>query len=375
MPASSSVTLYRYSPATLDRETLQYLLVGRQKLAESLLEEIDQASGSGTPRFFLLVGPRGIGKSHLMTLLYQRIRDDLAERIIPVKLAEEEYSIFRASDFFLRVLEEMGIGIADVIALEEDRLVRDVAVDMLKEIASTEGKQITIFVENLHEHFNQMDKHEIRALRAIFQQTNAFSVVASASSVFPGVSDHDEPFYNFFRIFHLQELKCAEVKELMKRVAQVSGNTAFIENFQDYEPTIEALFHLIGGNPRLAILLYGTISKGGIDDAGKIFFEMMDEQTPYYQEVFQRLTGQRRLIFDTVLSAETPLTPKEIAERSRLDPATVNAQLRRLERDGYVISHPMGRRTSYEARERLLGLWRAMRRSPGRVRVFSSSSS
>ena len=194
MPASSSVTLYRYSPATLDRETLQYLLVGRQKLAESLLEEIDQASGSGTPRFFLLVGPRGIGKSHLMTLLYQRIRDDLAERIIPVKLAEEEYSIFRASDFFLRILEEMGIGIADVIALKEDRLVRDVAVDTLKEIASTEGKLITIFVENLHEHFNQMDKHEIQALRAIFQQTNAFSVVASAPSVFPGVSDHDEPF-------------------------------------------------------------------------------------------------------------------------------------------------------------------------------------
>ena len=370
MPASSNVILYRYSPATLDRETLQYLLVGRQKLAESLLEEIDQASGSGTPRFFLLVGPRGIGKSHLMTLLYQRMHDDLAERIIPVKLAEEEYSIFRASDFFLRILEEMGIGIADVIALEEDRLVRDVAVDMLKEIASTEGKQIAIFVENLHELFKQMDKREIQALRSIFQQTNTFSVVASAPSVFPGVSDHDEPFYNFFRIFHLQELKCAEVKELMKRVAQVDGNTTFIENFQDYEPTIEALFYLIGGNPRLVILLYETISKGRIDDAGKIFFEMTDEQTPYYQEVFQRLTGQRRLIFDTVLGAETPLTPKEIAERSRLDPATVNAQLRRLERDGYVISHPMGRRTSYEARERLLGLWRAMRRSPGRSRVF-----
>ena len=370
MPASSSVTLYRYSPGTLDRETLQYLLVGRQKLAESLLEEIDQASGSGTPRFFLLVGPRGIGKSHLMALLYHRIRDDLSERIIPVKLAEEEYSIFRASDFFLRVLEEMGISIADVTALKEDRLVRDVAVDMLGEIASTEGKQIAIFVENLHELFNQMDKREIRVLRSIFQQTNVFSVFASAPLIFPGVSDHDEPFYNFFRIFYLQELKCAEVKELMKRVAQVSGNTAFIENFQDYEPTIETLFHLVGGNPRLVILLYETISRSGIDDAGKIFFEMMDEQTPYYREVFQRLTGQRRLIFDTVLSAETPLTPKEIAERSRLDPATVNAQLRRLEKDGYVISHPMGRRTSYEARERLFGLWRAMRRPTGRGRGF-----
>jgi len=369
MPASSSVTLYRHSPGTLDRETLQYLIVGRQKLAESLFEEMNQASGSGTPRFFLLVGPRGIGKSHLMALLYHRIRDDLSARIIPVKLAEEEYSIFRASDFFLRILDEMRISIADVVALEEDRMVRDVAVDMLKQIASTEGKQIVIFVENMHELFNQMDKQEIQALRSIFQQTNLFSVFASAPLVFPGVSVHDEPFYNFFRIFHLPELKCAEVKELMKRVAQVSGNTAFIENFQDYEPAIEALFCLIGGNPRLVIHLYDILSRNGADDAGKIFFEMMDEQTPYYREVFQRLTGQRRLIFDIVLGAETPLTPKEIAERSRLGQATVNAQLRRLEKDGYVISHPMGRRTLYEARDRLFGLWRAVRRSPGRDRV------
>ena len=176
----------------------------------------------------------------------------------------------------------MGIGIAMYCA-EEDRLVRDVAVDMLKEIVSTEGKQIAIFVENLQELFNQMDKREIRVLRSIFQQTNVFSVFASAPLIFPGVSDHDEPFYNFFRIFYLQELKCAEVKELMKRVAQVSGNTAFIENFQDYEPTIEALFHLIGGNPRLAILLYGTISKGGSMMQGRSF-EMMESR--------RRITGR-----------------------------------------------------------------------------------
>lgn len=367
MPAPASVALHLYLPGFLDRETLQYLLVGRQKLAESLFEEMDQAAGSKTPRFFLLIGPRGIGKSHLMALLYKQVCDDLSGRVIPVKLGEEEYSIFRASDFFLRVLEEMGVRIVDVVG--DDQLARDSAVDALRGIASREGRQIVIFVENIHELFIQMDRREIQALRSVFQQTNIFSVVASAPQIFPGVSDHDEPFYNFFRIFHLQELKCAEIKELMKRVAGINGNTIFTENFQNHEPTIEALFSLIGGNPRLAIRLYEAISQGRAGGAAEIFSGMMDGETPYYREVFWRLTGQRRLILDTILCKETPLTPKEIAEISRLDPAVVNAQLRRLERDGYVTSRPMGKRTSYEARDRLFRLWRVMRRPASRERL------
>ncbi|WP_342686244.1 MULTISPECIES: AAA family ATPase [unclassified Methanoculleus] len=369
MPRSGSAAVYRYFPRALDGETLRYLLVGRENLLADLLEELDQASRSGTPRFFLLIGSHGIGKSHLMSLLYRRVSSELSERIIPVLFAEEEYSVFRASDFLLRVLEEMGIDTAGVVALKEDPLIRDAAVDMLA--ASSGDREIAIFVDNIHELFGQMDRREIRALRSIFQRTEIFSVVASAPSVFPGVSDHDEPFYNFFRIFHLRELEPDEAKGLMKRVAQLDGNTAFVENFGDYEPGIEGLLPLLGGNPRLIVQLYETASRVGTGDAGSLFFRMMDEHTPCYREVFRRLPGQRRVIFDTVLSADTPLTPKDIAGRARLNLTTVNAQLRRLEADGYVVSHPMGRRTMYEVRDRLFWLWRAMRRSAGRQRVVA----
>ncbi len=367
MPASGSAAVYRYFPGALDKETLRYLLVGREKLLEDMLKELDQASHSGTPRFFLLTGSHGAGKSHLLSLLYHRVHDELSGRIIPVKLAEEEYSIFRTSDFFLRVLEEMGVDTSEIVALNDDPLIRDAAVDKLAEAAT--GRQIAIFVDNVHELFTQMDKSEIRALRSIFQRSDLFSVVASASSIFPGISDHDEPFYNFFRVFHLRGLEPAEAKELMKRVARLDGNTAFIENFRDYEPGIEGLLHLVGGSPRLAVQVYETVSRGGTDDMGAVFFRMMDEHTPYYREVFGRLPGQRRIIFDTVLSADTPITPKDIAERARLNPATVNAQLRRLEADGYVVSRPMKKRTSYEVRDRLFWLWRAMRGSAGRDRI------
>ncbi|PKL62195.1 MAG: transcriptional regulator [Methanomicrobiales archaeon HGW-Methanomicrobiales-2] len=369
MPTSGSAAVYRYFPGALDKETLQCLLVGRENLLEDMLEELDRASRSGTPRFFLLAGDRGAGKSHLLSLLYHRVHDNLSGRITPVKLADEEYSIFRASDFFLRVLEEMGVDTSEIVALGDDHLIRDAAVDTLAEAAA--GRQIAVFVDNVHELFNQMDKSEIRALRSIFQRTDLFSVVASAPSLFPGISEHDEPFYNFFRVFHLRGLEPAEAKELMKRVARLDGNTTFIENFSDYEPGIEGLLHLVGGSPRLAVRIYETASIAGTDDMGAVFFRMMDEQTPYYREVFRRLPGQRRIIFDTILSADTPLTPKDLAERARLNLATVNAQLRRLEADGYVVSRPMRKRTSYEVRDRLFWFWRAMRRPGGRDRVVA----
>jgi len=360
---------YRYFPAALAEETLRHLLVGRQELLESLFDEADRASASRTPRFFLLVGDRGAGKSHLMSLLCRRIRDELSGRVIPVDLAGEEYSIFRASDFFLRVLAGMGVETSDVAALGEDSLVREAAVERIA--ASAGERQVVVFVENIHEVFDQMERREVRALRSVFQRTDNLSVIASAPSLFPAVLDHDEPFYNFFRVFHLRELDCAEAKDLMRRVAEVAGNTAFLENLGDYEPGIEALRHLIGGNPGLTVRLYEILSLCGAGKVAEAFFRLADEQTPYYREVFRRLPGQRRLILDTILAAETPLTPKDVAEHARLNLATVNAQLRRLEAEGYVVSRPMKKRTTYEARDRLFSLWRAMRQPAGRDRVFA----
>jgi DNA-binding transcriptional ArsR family regulator len=111
------------------------------------------------------------------------------------------------------------------------------------------------------------------------------------------------------------------------------------------------------------------ITRGELEDTEKAFFKIIDEHTPYYQEVFQLLTGQRRRLFDILIAAGAPVTPKQIAERSRISDSTVVSQLRRLEKDGYVISRRDGRHTYYEVRERLFRLWREMRQPFGRKRV------
>jgi len=60
--------------------------VSREKLLENLVREIEDASKNETPRFYLMVGPRGIGKSHFLTLLYYEIENKVTS-LIPIKLA------------------------------------------------------------------------------------------------------------------------------------------------------------------------------------------------------------------------------------------------------------------------------------------------
>jgi tetratricopeptide (TPR) repeat protein len=353
----------------MDKTTLEKLFVGREKLLESLLKEIENASRKKTPRFYLIVGPRGIGKSHLLVLLYYEIQNKLSSLLIPIKLAEEEYSVFRVSDLFLRILEEKSENTSEILSFEQEDEILHAALEKIKQISKAEGKRYAIFIENLHELFRQLDTEELKKLRSIFQKNDFFSILSTAPMIFPGISDHEEPFYNFFNVIHLGEFSLTEIKELIKKVAEVEENKKFLEEFEKYEPKIHGMSHLTGGSPRLVILFYEMVTKGELENIEKAFLKIIDEHTPYYQEIFQLLPMQRRRIFDILISFGSPITPKQISNKARIDLPTVTTQLRRLEKDGYIISRPMGRHTYYEVRERLFRLWREMRQPFGRKRV------
>ncbi len=369
MATASNIMLYRYSPENMDEAILRKLFVGRGKLLKSIFKEIEDSARKKTPRFFLIVGPRGIGKSHFLVLLYHEIKNKLGSMLIPIKLREEEYSVYRASDLFLRILEEKKEDTKEILSLANEDEILHAAIEKLKLISKRDGKRFIIFIENLHELFRQLDEEELKKLRSIFQKNDFFSVVASAPMIFPDISEHDEPFYNFFQIHYLNEFSLDEIKDLIRKIAEAENNKDFLADFKKYEPKIHGLAHLTGGSPRLVILFYEMITRGELENIENAFLKIIDEHTPYYQEIFQLLTGQKRRIFDAVISSETPVTPKQISKETRLDLPTVTTQLRRLETDGYVISRPMGRYTKYEVRERLFRLWREMRQPLGRKRV------
>ena len=360
------LVIYRFQPDIMKEETLRKLFVGRKALLERMVHKIEKAVKNRTPRYYLIEGPRGIGKSHFITLLYYELKRRVNEAI-HVKLSEEEFSVYRVSDLFVRVLEEIEKkkNLDKKFVTLDDEEVTELILEEIK----SKKKMIVLFIENLNQIFGeQMEKNEVKKLRSIFQEENIFIVVATSPLLFTEISEGQEPFYNFFEVIHLKEFKKEEIKKMIKKIADLEGNKN-LENIELYSKRIDSVIVLTGGSPRIVILLYDLITKGRVVDIERAFFKILDEYTPYYQDMFKLLKGQKRRIFDILISIRRPATPKEIAKKARLDKNTVITQLRRLEKDGYVKSHKIGKNTKYEVRERLFRLWREMRQPFGKERI------
>ena len=66
--------LSRFTPSVMAPETLEAIFVQREEQAERLTDLIDHSALSDSKQHNLLVGPRGIGKTHLVSIIYHRVR-------------------------------------------------------------------------------------------------------------------------------------------------------------------------------------------------------------------------------------------------------------------------------------------------------------
>jgi DNA replication protein DnaC len=67
-----------FTPSMNDPALLEAIFTGRQQLAEALMARIRDSAETGNRHYSLVIGPRGIGKTHLVSLLYYRVKKDEA---------------------------------------------------------------------------------------------------------------------------------------------------------------------------------------------------------------------------------------------------------------------------------------------------------
>lgn len=367
--------LSRFTPSMMTPEALEAIFVQREELAEHLVELVRESALTPAKHHTLLIGSRGIGKTHLVSLVYHRLRakEDLRDRLLIAWLREEEWGVTSFLDLLLRIFRALLAERADAALAERVEALYNLSSEaaeraagaLLKEFVG--GRVLLILVENLDNLFNGLGDEGQKRLRAYLQKHQFCTLLATAQGLFNGVALQTSPFYGFFRINHLEELTLDEATRLLTKIANLEGDRALASFIP--KPTgrarIRALHHLAGGNHRVFVIFSQFLNRESLDEFVEPFMRTLDDLTPYYQARMAWLSPQQRKIVEFLCDRRGAVPVREIAQRCFMTHQTASSQLGKLLEMGYVRSEVVGRESYYEVRELMMRLCLEVKKSRG----------
>jgi len=358
----------RFTPSLMAPETLEGILVQRHALANYLVDKIRDSATTDNKHYQLLIGPRGIGKTHLVSLIYHRIvkMKDLRDKLLIAWLREEEYGIASFLDLLIAILRAIGKEYPTEYQTELHDAVEglyelspedaeSVAAQLLKDFV---GKRVLLLiVENLDDVFGGLGEIGQKQFRAYIQNHGFLTILATSQSLFDGIESRDQPFYGFFYPHNLNELELDDAVNLLNQIASLEGKTelaSFIQNSTGRN-RIKVVHFLSGGSPRIYMVFSDfLVNRESLNGLVEAFMAMLDDLTPYYQDRMKYISNQQRKIVDFLADLRRAAPVKEIAKRCFISHQTASSQLKDLRSKGYVKSEEIGRESWYELREPLM---------------------
>src|SRR5437868_5254466 len=97
----TSALISRFTPSLMAAATLERVLVQRNGLADRIFESIVSSALTSAKHHSLIVSARGMGKTHLVSLLYHRVVESpsLSKTLAVAWLREEEWGVTSLLDF------------------------------------------------------------------------------------------------------------------------------------------------------------------------------------------------------------------------------------------------------------------------------------
>lgn len=383
--------LHVYNPRETSPEVLEAMFVGRDDELRQLLDDLERQREGGERRHWLVLGPRGIGKSHLLGILYYRVRKkpDLHRTYLPIWLAENEaYSVYSTGLLLLLVAEvlvkelrgeepieasRLDERLAALEGAGDDPLLLEQVAELLRAVAARLGKILLILVENLDAAIDglpgQRGTEEIERFESLlaahpellFISTTAGRLVSDHAAGRPSLAGRFEPL-------RLPALSEDELGELFPRLARITGQAAkahLAGPDSQGSKRRRVLHRLTGGNPRAVVMAFSVVTgsptvQAMVDE----LHALLDAQTAYFEARLARLAPRARTIVTKMALARENLTLAEIARRTRLPERSLATQLARLVEEGHVaaVSAEGSRGAIYELRDGLFRLWFQFRR-------------
>jgi tetratricopeptide (TPR) repeat protein len=364
------VTSSRYSPGNMRGEALERLFVGRDSLMKEVLKRITASATRAEKHFLLLVGPRGMGKTHFVSFAHHKLKNDAAyakalSRLKIAYLNEEEWGVASFLDLLVRILRALvaehedpalKAGIEQVY--EAFKRNPDTALEQAESllVRFLQGYTLLLICENLEDLFEGLGEEGQQRWRSFIQEYPFWTILATTPALFSGIRLQTSPFYNFFTIKSLERLDFDTALELLRKKALLEGRPKLADFLRT--PTgrarVRAIHHLAGGNHRVYVIMSDFLDEESLEDLFTPFMRMADDLTPYYQDKMRQLAPQQRKLVEFLSQEARPVIVKDIASRCLLSPQVAAKQLGELAKLNFVMSNKVGRESYYELSEPLM---------------------
>ena len=367
--------LSHFTPSMMPPETLEAMLVQREPLLSRCLSNVLESLRTGSRHHTLFVGSRGIGKTHLISLIYHRLSQtkEAQSKALVAWMREEEWGVTSFFELVLRILrtldasypalniERQTATVYDLPLQEAEKKAESILLEVLGD------KCLVVLLENLDDLFEQIGDHGQKAWRAFIQNHANTVLVCTTPSLFAGVSLQKSAFYGFFDVEQLTELSFEDVVNLLEKIAieREDKTLAVYIKTPEGRARIRAVHHLAEGNPRIYIIFAQFLTQESLDDLVQAFMHTLDELTPYYQARIKELSGQQRKILEYLINYAGAAPVKQIAKACFITQQVCSSQLRQLRLKRYVRVIGQGRESYYELCEPLMRLCMDVKKQRG----------
>ena len=361
----------RFTPSIMPAERLESLFVVRHHILDNLMSSVKELGATPSPHHTLLVGPRGSGKTHLISLVYHRsahlVEQSRCERLRIAWLPEDPWTIVSYSRLLAAILERLSPD-AELNGVDEAEL------DARLRITSREDGPILVLMENVDRILEALGDLGQQRFRNLLQTESGILIIGSTTVLDRTLSDHAYPFFGFFDTIRLKPFSPAQARDMLRALAKESGNEDLANALEGdgARARIHTIAHLAGGQPRLWALLGSALTVDELNDLTNLLLNRFDDLTPFFQEQLARLSPQQRLVVAEIAAADRPLSVKELAGRIGADQRsaakTVNDLTDRgwLEPVSTIFANLLDRRrTYYELAEPLARLAFQIKESRG----------
>lgn len=308
----------RYTPSLLSGEQLERLFVSREPILNDAVERVRDAAQSGRLAHTLFVGPRGAGKTHLISLVHYRITSlpGYGDQFRVAWLPEDPWGI-RTYEGLIRMIDETA----------EPR----------------QAPLTVVLMENLDQVFDRIGEEGQHQLRARIESQRDLLIVGSATRLTQHLLDQAEPFYGFFHTVSLEPFGVDEAIDMLTHIAEEDHDEAALTRLRENQPLVRrrlaAIAHLAGGQPRIWAQLATGLSMENLDTFVEDLTNRFDDMVPYYQEQLHSLSGNEEAVVVSLIQANHPLTTKAISDMTGISQRSLSTAIRDLRERHWIRLH------------------------------------